>query len=150
MLARFLGTGTVMPETGGGRSMACIALYSRPDWPDLLLDCGHGAPSGMARAGIVSGNMGTVLLTHNHMDHNSGIMPLVMGGLLAGRNDYRLFGPEGTGKWWENACRCYPPIGEASVEITEIRPGEKLEIVGEDGNRYRVEAAAAPSRYCSG
>jgi len=126
--------------------MACIGVYpgtSCQGRPDFLLDCGHGTPGRLAEAGLEAGSIGTFALSHNHMDHNSGVMPIVMGGLLAGRSSFRMIGPGGTLRWWQDACRCYPSLEKAEMNVHEVSPGDAVDLVGETGNSYSLEAAGA-------
>ena len=64
----------------------------------ILIDCGRGTVVRMAQAGFPIGHIDTVILSHHHSDHYSGLLDLVMTGTI--RQPYsnrgaplRLFGP---------------------------------------------------------
>lgn len=66
----------------------------------VMIDCGRGAVIRMSQLGLPVGCVDTVILSHYHSDHYSGIFDLLMSGTIpqpwAGRNGpLKVFGPQG-------------------------------------------------------
>jgi ribonuclease BN (tRNA processing enzyme) len=55
--------------------------------PRVLVDAGGGVFERLGRAGIAPADLGTVLLTHTHIDHTGGLAPVVFSAFMEGRQD---------------------------------------------------------------
>ncbi|HEV2303619.1 MAG TPA: MBL fold metallo-hydrolase [Stellaceae bacterium] len=69
----FLGTAAAVPSADRGLS----ALFVGRGPERFLVDCGEGTQRQLMRAGLGFRGLGTVLLTHAHLDHLGGLMGLV-------------------------------------------------------------------------
>jgi ribonuclease BN (tRNA processing enzyme) len=63
----------------------------------VLVDCGDGAYRQLLRAGHEPAGVTDLLFTSLHSDHTLGYGPFVLAGWTRGRNELRVWGPEGTG-----------------------------------------------------
>lgn len=87
-----LGTGGVMPLP----DRALTALYVRWGSEALLLDCGEGTQVAIRRQGLRFKPIGTILLTHFHADHVSGLPGLLLTMGNEGRREpVTILGPAG-------------------------------------------------------
>jgi len=93
MKLTFLGTGSAMP-TG---TRAQTGLLLRTDAGRLLVDCGSGVLSALARTPVGYEGVDAVLLTHHHLDHVSDLMVFLKARWLAGETAMTVVGPPGTG-----------------------------------------------------
>jgi ribonuclease BN (tRNA processing enzyme) len=66
------------------------------DNESLLLDCGSGVLSNLARTEVGYEGISTVLLTHHHLDHVADLMSLCKARWLAGSEELAIVGPPGT------------------------------------------------------
>jgi len=92
MRLTFLGTGSAMPT--GERHQAGLLLESGDD--RLLVDCGSGVLHRLAETEVGYEGVGTVLLSHHHLDHVSDLLPLLKARWLAGEESLSVAGPPGT------------------------------------------------------
>lgn len=87
-----LGTGGMMPLP----ERYLTSLYVRTDGKALLIDCGEGTQSAIRAAGLRFKPIDTILLTHFHADHVSGLPGLL---LTLGNEDrvepLDIYGPVG-------------------------------------------------------
>lgn len=91
MRLTFLGTGSAMP-TGRRAQTGLLLQGDRP----LLVDCGSGVLSALARTDIGYEGVDTVLLSHHHLDHVSDLLVLLKARWLAGEEVMTVLGPTGT------------------------------------------------------
>ena len=88
-----------LPGTGGtaphiDRHLSCA--YFRFNGVGLLIDCGEGTQIALKKAGFSLGKISTILLTHFHADHCSGLPGLLLSMGNEGRTDPVLIcGPKG-------------------------------------------------------
>lgn len=68
------GTGGTVPKLE--RFLACC--YMRYNGNGLLIDCGEGTQLAVKKAGFSLGKINTILLTHFHADHCSGLPGLLL------------------------------------------------------------------------
>ena len=95
MQVTFLGTGAAMPT--GDRSQTGLLLADPGgDSDPLLVDCGSGALGALAATDVGYEAVGSVLLTHHHLDHVSDLLPLLKARWLAGETALEIVGPDGT------------------------------------------------------
>jgi ribonuclease Z len=136
----FLGTAAAVPSVDRGLP----ALFLARGAERFLVDCGEGTQRQLLRAGMGFRGLGTVLLTHAHLDHWGGIA-----GLVATR---ALFGIErpleilGSGETIDFARRCLALLGEpegteGGYRLRAIAPGPVLARRG-----WRIEAFAVAHR----
>ncbi|MCY4729241.1 MBL fold metallo-hydrolase [Natronomonas gomsonensis] len=143
MRVTFLGTGAAMPT---GERFQTGLLLEDPDGEadPLLVDCGSGALHGLARTDVGYADIGTVLLTHHHLDHVSDLIPLLKARWLAGETDLEIVGPEGTQALVEDLLTAHDYM-EDRFELTfrEVEPGT-FSVAG-----YDIEAVETiHSMYC--
>ena len=120
-----LGTGVGIPHSG--RAQAGLLLKAeRP----LLFDCGAGVLLRLSEAGLSPLEVESVLLTHLHLDHVSDLLPLAKARWLLGERKLDLFGPEGSGVWFDQVRSLYPYLEELEVSITTVRPGDEFLLSG--------------------
>lgn len=64
--------------------------------PRLLVDAGGGTFERLGRAEVPAALLGTVLLTHTHIDHSGGLAPVVFSAFMEGRTEpLTIVGPVG-------------------------------------------------------
>ncbi|MBQ8187051.1 MAG: ribonuclease Z [Clostridia bacterium] len=86
------GTGGTVPQID--RHLSCA--YFRFNGVGLLIDCGEGTQLAVKKAGFSLGRISTILLTHFHADHCSGLPGLLLSMGNEGRTDPLLIcGPKG-------------------------------------------------------
>jgi len=110
----------------------------------VLLDCGRGAVIRLAQAGHRLGEIQTVILSHFHSDHYTGLFDLVMTGALpqwfAARGaPLHVYGPPGVERIATGAWEAATPDREIRVADSEIDP-EHMRIVPhvyEEGPVYK-------------
>ena len=88
----FLGTGGSIPMP----NRALASLYIRYNGHAILLDCGEGTQIGIMRLGWGFRCIDTLLLTHFHADHCSGVPGFLLALAKAGREEpLAIYGPYG-------------------------------------------------------
>ncbi|UEC41900.1 MAG: Ribonuclease Z [Methanothrix sp.] len=120
-----LGTGVGIPHSG--RAQAGLVLTANEP---LLFDCGAGVLLRLSEAGFSPLEVDAVLLSHLHLDHVSDLLPLAKARWLLGERRLDLFGPEGTGAWFDQVRSLYPYLEELDVSITTVRPGDEFFLSG--------------------
>ncbi|MDM7935059.1 MAG: MBL fold metallo-hydrolase [Methanothrix sp.] len=125
MEVTLLGTGSGIPQPG--RSQPAVLV--RGESP-LLLDCGSGTILRMTQSSVGFEEIGTVLLTHLHLDHVSDLIALANARYLSGLSELEIHGPEGTYSWWRTLHEAYPYLERMSAVVHELQPGDHLEVRG--------------------
>src|SRR6056297_2066457 len=92
MQVTFLGTGSAMPT--GDRMQTGLLLSSGRQC--LLVDCGSGILHRLANTDVGYEGVGSILLTHHHLDHVADLLPLLKARWLAGEDHLEIVGPQGT------------------------------------------------------
>ncbi|GAB3417658.1 MBL fold metallo-hydrolase [Haloparvum alkalitolerans] len=92
MYVTFLGTGSAMPVPGRAQSGILLETGDRA----LLVDCGSGVLGRLTGTDVGYEGVGTVLLTHHHLDHVADLLPLLKARWLAGEEHLEVVGPAGT------------------------------------------------------
>ncbi|MFT4885542.1 MAG: ribonuclease BN (tRNA processing enzyme) [Natronomonas sp.] len=143
MRVTFLGTGAAMP-TGDRVQTGLLLEDPDGDADPLLVDCGSGALHRLAETDVGYEGIGTLLLTHHHLDHVSDLMALLKARWLAGETDLEIVGPEGTQDLVEDLLGVHDYMqGRFDLTFREIGPGEHT-IAG-----YDIEASKTiHSMYC--
>jgi len=102
MKVTFLGTGTAVDTT---KAQSCILVE---DSAKILVDIGCGAFRRLGDVGIGVNEIDAVLLTHNHLDHNADLLPLLKARWLENGSELQIFGPRGTKAYIESLLEAYP------------------------------------------
>jgi ribonuclease BN (tRNA processing enzyme) len=143
MQVTFLGTGAAMPT--GDRSQTGLLLADPGgDADPLLVDCGSGALGALAATDVGYEAVGSVLLTHHHLDHVSDLLPLLKARWLAGETALEIVGPDGTEALVEDLLAVHDYMqGRFELTYREVDPGS-FAVAG-----YDVEAVeTVHSMYC--
>ena len=143
MQITFLGTGAAMPT--GDRSQTGLLLADPGgDAGPLLVDCGSGALGGLAATDVGYEAVGSVLLTHHHLDHVSDLLALLKARWLAGETALEVVGPDGTEALVEDLLAVHDYMqGRFELTYREVGPGS-FAVAG-----YDVEAVeTVHSMYC--
>jgi ribonuclease BN (tRNA processing enzyme) len=120
-----LGTGVGIPHSGRAQA----GLVIRAEKP-LLFDCGAGALLRLAEAGFSPLEVDAALITHLHLDHVSDLLALAKARWLMGEDRMEVFGPEGTGEWFETARGLYPYLADLDVSFSVVSPGDEFSLQG--------------------
>jgi ribonuclease BN (tRNA processing enzyme) len=125
----FLGTGVAIPQKNRVQSGMLVRLEEKP----LLIDCGSGVLSRFPEAGVSHTEVDTVLLSHLHLDHVADLHPLIKANWLRGNTSMRVYGPEGTEKWFSKVIDAYEYLQEeVDVDVIELVPGKEFTLDGFD------------------
>lgn len=123
----FAGTGGSVPTRGRGLP----GLLIRPGGDHLLVDCGEGTQRQLLRAGGLP-EIGTVLLTHHHLDHWLGLPGLLKSFDLRDRvTPLDVYGPPGTERLLSTVLGL---VGRTRYTLTveDLDPDDVLEFDGYD------------------
>jgi len=134
-----LGTGIPNPDINAFGTSTLIEAGDKR----VLIDCGRGTVVRMAQAGFPIGCIDTVILSHHHSDHYSGLLDLVMTGTIQQPFSNRgaplqLFGPPGVEDIAAGLWRATKPDRDLRVSDNEIHP-EHMRIIPytyEEGTVY--------------
>jgi len=118
-----LGTGIPNPDVHAFGTATLIQAGEQ----SVLIDCGRGTAIRMAQAGYSIGCADTVILSHYHSDHYSGLFDLIMTGTIqqpfANRGGpLHLYGPPGVDDIAEGAWLVTRPDRSIRVADSEIDP----------------------------
>jgi ribonuclease Z len=118
----FLGTSAARPTVERGVSASALIREGET----LLIDCGEGTQRQMMRSGISFG-LSEIFFTHFHADHFLGLLGLLRTLGLQGRTEpMQLYGPKGARRFLQQALAVGIERAPFDVEITELKPGDKL------------------------
>lgn len=130
-----LGSGTSVPHPKRSSS----AYWVETENGKLLLDCSASAIHRMAQENLDWANLDAIWISHFHLDHVGGLAPFLFGTKYAPDTQKRekplkIFGAKGL----EKLIKSFDAAGEYNlfkqpfpVEITEVEPLEKFEILPE-------------------
>ncbi len=127
-----LGTGGMIPSLE--RSLPSTAL--KRDSEVILFDCGEGTQVQVMRAGIGFGGISSVLISHLHGDHITGLPGFLM--TLSQTNRLKplyIFGPPGIKGFWKALGRTLGFKTGYEVVIEEIEGDYQI-----DRGGYRISA----------
>lgn len=111
-----LGCGGSMPKPD--RWLSSLAL--RLNGKTTVIDCGEGTQLAMKESGLAFKSVGTILITHFHADHVSGMPGFLLSMGNEGREEPVLIaGPRGIGRVIRSLCVVAPGL-PFEVEILEI------------------------------
>jgi len=137
----FVTLGTASgPIAIADRSQPANALLMGKDV--YLIDAGDGANGQLARAGIPTGNLKGLFISHLHFDHTGGVLGVIA--LRAQLNNpapFAIYGPPGTRDFTEGLLAAMEPALTAGfglpgqswqthITVHELRNGEVVELEG--------------------
>lgn len=105
----FLGTGTCVH---GVENRAQSSILVEGDGTRLLVDCGPGTFLRLHDAGIHVNEIDAILITHNHTDHNSDLLPILKARWLENGGKIDIYGPQGTGEFLNKLLEAYAYLKE--------------------------------------
>ncbi len=124
----FLGTGTGVPEKNNSPSSLLIEHMNTK----IILDFGEGMMKNLVRKNIRINDIEAVFLTHFHIDHVIGIIPLLFAFRFEAdprKKEFFIFGPEGLKELIENIFKLFEGQIEPKnykLKVYEINPGEEF------------------------
>ncbi|MDF2373268.1 MAG: MBL fold metallo-hydrolase [Rhizobiaceae bacterium] len=124
-----LGTGIPNPDINAFGTATMIEAGDQR----VLIDCGRGTVIRLSQAGFALGHTDTVILSHFHSDHYSGIFDLLMTGTIQQPFSNRggplqVYGPPGVEGLAEGAWIATRPDRDIRVADSEIDP-EHMRII---------------------
>jgi len=127
MQLTFLGTGSAMPT--GDRMQTGLLLSSGRQC--LLVDCGSGILHRLANTDVGYEGVGSILLTHHHLDHVADLLSLLKARWLAGEEHLEVVGPQGTKSLVDGLLSVHDYLdGRVDLRIREVTAGHPFEIAG--------------------
>ena len=116
-----LGTGGMYPLP----DRALTALYVRNEGAAVLIDCGEGTQTAIRRFELRFKPIGTILITHFHADHISGLPGLLLTlGNEGRREPVDIWGPAGLSQIVDGL-RVIVPELPFEVRVRELHPGQE-------------------------
>ena len=119
-----LGSGTAVPRAH--RAPSCHLLDS--DDHRILLDCGAAAPLRLADAGCDVSDLDAVAVTHLHIDHCAGLVPLFQGmwahPAFRRRRRLTLAGPRRLSAVLDHCAAAWGAVGAARAGLVDFRAWE--------------------------
>ncbi len=101
------------------------------DGRPLLVDCGAGVLHRLSQTQPGYEELGTVLLTHHHLDHVADLLPLMKARWLAGAETLTIVGPPGTKELVDDLLSVHEYLdGRLELRLREIHPGTTFELGG--------------------
>jgi ribonuclease Z len=131
----FLGTSSAAPTKG--RGLPSIAIQREGEV--ILMDCGEGVQRQVLACGIGLNKETTILITHLHGDHVTGLLGLLQTmGLAQRTKTLRVVGPENLSRWLEVTSRLLNIALTFPIEFTTAKAGKVLSL-----KEFRVFASKA-------
>lgn len=109
MEVTFLGTGTCVH---GKDNRAQSSILVEGNGTRLLVDCGAGTFLRLHDVGVHVNDIDAVLLTHNHTDHNSDLLPILKARWLENGGKIDIYGPQGTSEFLSKLLEAYAYLKE--------------------------------------
>jgi len=135
LVVTFLGTSAAAPTPD--RGLPSVAI--KREGEVVLMDCGEGVQRRVLSESLGLGSDMTVLITHLHGDHVSGLLGLLQTMSLAQRSKpLNLVGPRKLLKWLEVTADLLHIGLTFPIKFTEARPGAIIRTGG-----FRIRAARA-------
>ncbi|MGM5481432.1 MAG: ribonuclease Z, partial [Nanobdellota archaeon] len=118
MKITFLGTSGMVPTKD--RNVQGIHIEYRGE--GILLDCGEGTQRQLTIANINAQKITTILISHWHGDHVSGLIGLIqtLGNFSGGEKTLRIYGPKGTKTHLNNLLKSCLFETNIDIEVKEI------------------------------
>lgn len=134
MRVTFLGTGSAMPTPDRHQTGILLEANDR----HLLVDCGAGVLHRLAGTDAGYEGVGTVLLTHHHLDHVNDLLALLKARWLAGEEHLEVVGPAGTKELLDGLLDIHDYLQER-VDLAVREVGEHgFEVAGFDVEAHRT------------
>jgi ribonuclease Z len=127
----FLGTRDAVVRPGTFTTSQLVSLGET----DVLVDAGLGASAQLRAAGLGSGELEAVVLTHWHPDHVAGLPNLVRRG---GSEPLRLIGPAPPSAAWWRALKL-GSLRARGTTFEVVEPGTELELGGLELHAFATE-----------
>ncbi len=141
MKLTFLGTGSAIPSE---RVQSGLLLEDDA----ALFDVGSGTLHNLNRSNVKVDDVGTVFLTHCHLDHVNDLMSLIKADWLLGRTELEVYGPPGTFSTLSGLFDAYDYLrGKVDVEVNEVTPGTSLEVNGREIDTLATEHSVESMAY---
>lgn len=131
MRIQFIGSGDAFGS--GGRFNTCFHVVSERE--NFLIDCGATSLVALKRLGVDRNAIGTILITHFHLDHFGGVPFFIIDAQLVARRrtPLHLVGPPGLREWLARLMAAsFPGERELPFPLTfqEVEIGHVNEIGG--------------------
>jgi ribonuclease Z len=135
LVVTFLGTSAAAPTTDRGLP----ALAIKREGEVVLMDCGEGVQRRVLSESLGLGSDMTILITHLHGDHVTGLLGLLQTMSLAQRRKpLNVVGPEKLLKWLEVTAKLLHIGLTFPIRFSAAKPGVVLRTGG-----FRIRAARA-------
>lgn len=130
MRVTFLGTGAAMPHPERVQTGLLVETAAGDRRP-VLVDCGAGVLHRLSQTDPGYEAVGTVLLTHHHLDHVADLLPLVKARWLAGEESLTVVGPPGTKGLVDELLAVHDYLeGRIDLRLREVHPDTTFEVGG--------------------
>ena len=130
MRVTFLGTGAAMPVAERVQT-GLLVETTAGDGNPLLVDCGAGVLHRLSQTDPGYEAVGTVLLTHHHLDHVADLLPLLKARWLAGATSLSVLGPPGTKALIDDLLGVHDYLkGRIDLGVREIHAGTTFDVGG--------------------
>ncbi len=131
-----LGTGGTLPLP----DRALSSLYVRVNGRAVLVDCGEGTQVGIRRLGWGFRCIESVLLTHFHGDHVTGLAGLLLSLEKAGKEEtLDIYGPPGLKRVVEGLCVIVPKLSYPVLLHEMPLSGSSFEAIGMEIRAFPVD-----------
>ncbi|MFW6378912.1 MAG: ribonuclease Z [Nanoarchaeota archaeon] len=136
MRITFLGTSGMVPT----KERNVQGIHMEFKGQGVLLDCGEGTQRQLSIANINPQKITTILISHWHGDHVSGLIGLIqtLGNFSEGEKRIRLFGPEGTKHHLDHLMNSCLFETQLEIDVNEIDAPELTTI--HETSSYRIDA----------
>ncbi|MEO0294861.1 MAG: ribonuclease Z [candidate division WOR-3 bacterium] len=124
----FLGTGTGIPEKNNSPS----SLFVEYKNTKIIFDFGEGIMKNLIRKNIRINDIDAIFLTHFHIDHIIGIIPLLFAFRYEAdprKKEFFIFGPSGLKGLMEDIFKLFEKQLEPKsykLKIEELKPGKEF------------------------
>lgn len=112
-----------LPGTGGMKPLpdrALTGLWVEHNGSSLLIDCGEGMQTALARCGRSLAGLDTLLITHFHADHMAGLPGLLLSaGNFGKTSPLRIYAPRGGAEIVKRLC-CICPEVPFELDVCEL------------------------------
>ncbi|WP_092816435.1 MBL fold metallo-hydrolase [Halopenitus malekzadehii] len=124
-----LGSGSAMAVPDRAQTGLLLETGNRA----LLVDCGSGVLGRLAGTDVGYEGVGTVLLTHHHLDHVSDLLALLKARWLADEDHLEVLGPPGTKSLLDGLLDVHDYLdGRVDLGVREVTAGDEFSAGGFD------------------
>ena len=124
----FYGTSSAIPSLN--RGFSCIGLSGEKENTNVLMDCGDGSIRNLLKFGVEVENISTVLISHYHSDHVSGLTQVIETmGIRGKKSNLRVFGPPGLKEYFSTVEKITSVASHRvfQIEFLELNAGDTIE-----------------------